>query len=632
MLRLIFQRLGLVGVLLGVLLSNPKSAWADEKPLFQKTQCPFSQAPAALQQRLSCGRLSVKSADGSPFELAVVRRQAAEPVKGALPILYWPAGPGAALTPLALSALDLVPGHELILLDFRGSGASQPRFCTDLAGQLQRQMFESNNDAQWLEQRRAALQSCQQQMINRGYTAADFGSAQAVADAELLREILNIEQWHLYASGSATTVALHYLASARKSLKAVVLDGVYPPDELLLSAKASQDQWLVQLDKLCRQSDCQQRFGDITTLFNAALQKVAATPLALPYGHRTITLTADKLRLWTWQAGLQQDTLSLLPFWLLAVKQGQVELLGQWPAMLSQKQVLALDVATEMASECADRGRYYRGGGLDALDQLLLLPAGVCPAFSTGADAVEPNSPAVLPERAYMRTPLLMLSGSLDVRQPDVAVLQQWLGPVSQFSLVQGALQQVGMQNACQQKIVRDFFNNPLHFGLPACADAVTPPYLINALVPNALLADELQAARNGQWPWLLLGLPLLIVLAALVGPLWSLLAAVGGWLVGQPQRFAPFSILTNCYLVLLLGGWALLAHLLWQVQQRGSGEFWYGLPAGLAHGCMAVSLLSIGALALVHQLSARQHWRLTISTILLLCAALLGVYFQLLP
>jgi len=67
MLRLIFQRFWLMGVLHCVLLGNLGSAWAEEKPLFQKTQCSFAQAPAALQQRLSCGRLSVKSADGSPL-------------------------------------------------------------------------------------------------------------------------------------------------------------------------------------------------------------------------------------------------------------------------------------------------------------------------------------------------------------------------------------------------------------------------------------------------------------------------------------------------------------------------------------------------------------------------------------
>lgn len=603
---------------------------ANDKPLFQKTACTFSAVPAELQQRLSCGRLRVTSQDGSAFELAVVRRKAAQPVKDALPVLYWPGGAGSAVTAQALAPADIVPGHELILLDFRGSGASQPRFCSDLSLQLQRQMLDSQQDGDWLAQRRQLLQSCQQQMLSRGYDALDFGSAQAVADAELLRDLLNIGQWNLYASGSATTVALHYLASARKSLKAVVLDAVAPPDELWLAAKVSQDQWLAQLDALCRQSECQTRFGGIVPLFNAALQKVAASPLAVPFGSRTVLLTADKLRVWTWQAGLQRDTLSLLPFWLMAVKQGQSALLSAWPAMITQPALP--DSAALMAAECADRNRYYRSGALDSLDQLLQLPADVCPAFSSSGARSEAPAPAQLPERAYMRTPLLMLTGSLDVRQPDIAVLQQWLGPVSQFSLVQGALQQVGTAEACQDKVIRDFFSNPLHFGLPSCASAVTSPHLVDTLQPNQQVAAALQSIRAGRWPWLLLTLPLLLALAALSGPIWSVAAAGGGWLLGQPSRSSLLTVLTNAYLLLLLLAWGMLAHVLWQVQQRGSGEFWYGLPDGLQHWCMALVLLSLGALALVHLLSARGHWRLLISTILLLCAALLAVYLQLLP
>lgn len=634
-------RLLILSCVLALGLLSP--AFAEDKPALQKVACDLQGVPAAVQPRLSCATLRVKSSDGSTFQLAVTRRAAAEPQKGSLPILFWPAGPGSDVTRYGMTlATDPVAGHELILLDFRGSGRSQPKFCAGLQQQLIRQMNDSRQDQQWLSDRKQLMQSCLQQMTAAGFTQEDFGSSQAVADAELLREMLNISQWHLYASGNASTVALQYLTSARKSLKSVVLDAIIPPDELWLSAKTVQDKWLVELQQVCQQqSDCQRRYGNLSELFAAALQQVAAQPLLIPSGNRQVLLTADKLRLWTWLAGQQTDSLSLLPFWLHAVKQQQATLLAPW-VQLSQRQLsaTATDTAGWMAAECADRSRYYRGAALDALEQQLWLPADLCPQFSSPARVLEGGqpvleaalAPAQLPQRAYMRTPLLMLSGSLDVGQADIDVLQQWLGPVSQLVRVQGGLQQIGLQNSCQIKAVRDFFLNPQHFGAPVCLGSVAPPFMVTALQPNAALTAELEKWRGGQWPALVLTVVGLIVLAALLGPVWSLFAAVGRWLLGQTIVWQLPAIYVNSYLALLSACWAGVAWQSWLVLHRGSGEFWYGAPVGGDYWRMAVVLLSIGGLWVVHRLAALQCWRLLSAVSAILLAALLGVHLQLLP
>jgi pimeloyl-ACP methyl ester carboxylesterase len=634
-------RLLILSCVVGLGLLRP--AFAEEKPAYQKIACDLQGVPAAVQPRLSCATLRVKSPDGSTFQLAVTRRAAAEPQQGSLPILYWPAGPGSDVTRYGMTLeADPVAGHELILLDFRGSGRSQPKFCTGLQQQLVRQMTDSQQDQQWLSDRKQLMQSCLQQMSAGGFTQEDFGSSQAVADAELLREMLNISQWHLYASGNASTVALQYLSTARKSLKSVVLDAIVPPDELWLAGKTVQDQWLRQLQQICQQqTDCQRRYGNLTELFAAALQQVAAKPLLIPAGNRQVLLTADKLRLWTWLAGQQPDSLSLLPFWLHAVRQQQAGLLAPW-VRLSQRQLLAApaDSAAWLAAECADRSRYYRGASLDALEQQLWLPAGLCPHFSAPERALESGQsvlqaalqPAQLPQRAYMRTPLLMLTGSLDVGQPDTAVLQQWLGPVSQLVQVQGGLQQIGMQNNCQIKAVRDFFLNPLHFGAPACLTQISAPYLITALQPNAVLTAELDQWRGGQMPWLALTFAGLLVLAVVLGPCWSLLSAVGRWLLGQPVLLHWPALYTNSYLTLVGVCWFGVAWQSWLALQRGSGEFWYGMPVGAEYGRMAVVVLSIGGLWAVHQLAARQCWRLLSAVSAMLAAALLALHLHILP
>ena len=601
----------------------------EPPPAFTAKPCDVAVASAAVAARLQCGTLKVQSPDGSTFQLAVVRKAAAEPKAGAAAVLYLHGGPGSEMTRFTgLSEADFVPGHELIAIDMCGSGRSTPLFCPQLSGQLSRALAQSPDDSTLLQQRRDALLQCQQQMLAQGYNPADFGTAQTVQDLELLREQLNIDKWHLYSVSYGTVVALHYLAVAPQAITSVTLDSVYPPDELLTSFKLQQDQWLRQLDQLCQQqAGCVRRFGAMPELFNRALARVSQSPLPIEVSTAPLVLTPDKLRLAVMAAGTSEQPLSLLPLWLEAVSQGNSALLQPWADALQTPE--PIQFAAAMATECADRQRFYQQNRADSLEQLFGLPDGVCAAF--GALPEQLQVPQV-PATAKVRSPVLLLSGGLDIFQPDSLVLSQWLGPHSQLIAVAAALHGVRGPSPCLRKMVSDFIRAPERFGPPACLSQVAKPYLVTAVEQNSRIAAVAQGLIAGQFsPWLL-ALGIALSLAALLGVIWPVTATVWHWFRGQPQPVCRSGLLAGAATLLALSGWAGLVMTLWQTLARQSAELWLGLPPESQPWRLGIAFVTLPSLTLIWWLARQQHWRQLFAQLAVVSATLLALALHLLP
>jgi pimeloyl-ACP methyl ester carboxylesterase len=634
MIRLMF--LTVLTVLTGLACTAAVAA-SEPVPLYQAQPCDLPVASAAVAARLQCGTLKVQSPDGSRFQLAVVRKAATEPKTGAAPVLFLHGGPGGEMTRFTgLSEGDFAPGHELIAIDMRGSGRSSPLFCPQLAADLRKALAQSPDDSSLVLQRRAALQQCQQQMLAQGYSPADFGTTQTVLDLELLREQLNIEKWHVYSVSYGTVVALHYLATAPRALVSVTLDSVYPPDELLTSFKLQQDQWLRQLDQLCQQqAGCVPRFGGMPELFNRAITELTQGPLQLESAGGPLLLTPDKLRLAVMAAATAEQPLSLLPLWLEAVSRRNTALLKPWAEALLMPS--GIQFAAAMATECADRPRYYHQGRADSLEQVYGLPEGVCAGFGVATGAAEradagPVQVPQVPETAKVRTPVLLLAGGLDVFQPDSLVLSQWLGPHSQLVAVPGALHGVRGAAPCLRKMVVDFIRAPERFGPPGCLTGVTRPYLVTALEPNPAIAAALASVQQARPSALVLALLLSLLFSALLGVVWPMIAGLWFWLSGRPQAIRRTGLLSSAAVLLSLAIWGGLSMSLWQTQLRQSAELWLGLPPDSQPWRLAILLTLLPVLVFSWWLARQQHWRQLLAQLALGSAVLLALALQLLP
>ncbi len=112
-------------------------------------------------------------------------------------------------------------GRDIVLVDQRGTGGSNPLACPDLAA--------TPPNAPMLPVDQVAR--CRLRLE----TAADltlYGTAEAVADLDSVRRALGYDRIDLVALSYGTTVALRYIAAFPERVRAAVLMGTAPPEAM----------------------------------------------------------------------------------------------------------------------------------------------------------------------------------------------------------------------------------------------------------------------------------------------------------------------------------------------------------------------------------------------------------------
>ena len=258
-----------------------------------------------------------------------------------------------------------------------------------------------------------------------------YTTATAVADLEQVRAALGYAQWDLYGVSYGTRVAQHYLRRHPDAVRAVVLDGVLPPDQALGPDIAQNAQ--TALDALfarCAATPaCQARFPEPAAQFARLAARLRAAPIDVstpdPVTGRTVTttLTYGHLAATVRMLSYAPESAALVPLMLdeaearanftpLAVHARRIE------AELDQ----SINVAMHNSVVCSEDVPFYADA--DTLwpelertylgtEQVRMLQT-VCAQWPRGP--VDDD----LREPLHSDTPVLLLSGEFDPVTPPV--------------------------------------------------------------------------------------------------------------------------------------------------------------------------------------------------------------------
>jgi pimeloyl-ACP methyl ester carboxylesterase len=203
-----------------------------------------------------CGWLEVpenrSKADGRSIRLfaAVLPANTLSPKPD--PLLILAGGPGQSATSLATFASRLVEvrrTRDVVLVDQRGTGRSSPLECA---------AFKPDDDTQDALETDPVpkARACAAELAAKGVDAAQYTTAAWVADLEAMRAGLGYERWNLWGGSYGSRAALEYLRRHPDRVRALVLDGVAPPDfRISLGVWASREQALDALIDACAASE-----------------------------------------------------------------------------------------------------------------------------------------------------------------------------------------------------------------------------------------------------------------------------------------------------------------------------------------------------------------------------------------
>jgi pimeloyl-ACP methyl ester carboxylesterase len=256
-------------------------------PRFEYGPCAF----AAGNARVDCGTLIVPEnrhlALTREVRVAVAILRGRNPAPDSTPALFLPGGPGepclAGLAEIASQARPVLAQRDLIVLDYRGVGASIPALDCEDPG-------HNPGDPRFLTR-------CRKRLVARGIDPGSYRTTDVAADIADLAGVLGYRKLALIGNSYGTRVAFAILRDHPGLAASAVLDAATPPEaDLFESAPATSERAFAELQRACLEDpECAARHPDLGRMLDSVLARLAGAPpeILLHPGPRR----AEKLRL-----------------------------------------------------------------------------------------------------------------------------------------------------------------------------------------------------------------------------------------------------------------------------------------------------------------------------------------------
>lgn len=476
--------LSAVPMLIGAVLAVPLGtapAWADE-PDFVPTECGLPVIPPEVLQRLRCGVVEVPRLYDDPeagmFKLAVtVVRSTLQPARPA-PVVILPGGPGEATSGLlaAMAAdldLDPAPEEDLILIDPRGTGRSEPRVCGG-ASMISLLAADRSTDEMVAESRSAA-RACLAEARQAGISPESFGTAVTVEDLERIRTALGIEQWNAIGYSYGTVTGMDLASRHPQTLRSLILDSVALTGE---RAPFGLDERFTRamralISECAGSPPCARVYPDLPAELEQALERLNEAPLEIPMP-TALALPGDRAIL---NRGDFEFLLFLalyrrahaVPAMVRAVSEGRGEELAE--AFAAAEDGATISLFTYLAVSCSDDGgsRFRSGQEAARAGFRILDPGAAC------AEWTQPGPAPQIPTAT--RVPTLILAGALDPTTPPAygRTVAAIMGPAAIFTQLPSVGHVVSLQHPCAGALVDAFLADPSRPLDRSCATEIAP-------------------------------------------------------------------------------------------------------------------------------------------------------------
>ncbi len=388
------------------------------------------------------------------------------------PLFVLAGGPGQAgsdLLPLLNGAFRRVRAtRDIVFIDQRGSGLSGRLDCP--GGELEDAIDEARLHA--------AVKRC---AATLKHPLALYQSAHAVRDLEQVRLALGYGAVNLWGGSYGTRLAQAYARAYPASVRAMVLDGVAAPDQIIPAGARDGQAALDALFARCAADQaCAKAFPRLPEEFGALLRRVdggavtldfphprtaQATHLALP--NRTFVETVHGVLYSANDSGRLPFLIhnaflgNWAPLMVRAYAGGDRGAAGPVSILLHLAVVCAEDVPrlTPQAYADDDRGAFMAGYAKRI--------AGLCTQLAVPAATAMPT--------AVIAAPALLLSGAMDpVTPPRRADSAARLLPQSQRFVVANAGHGIS-QLGCAPRLLRAFLDQPRQPLAAGCLNEIPP-------------------------------------------------------------------------------------------------------------------------------------------------------------
>ena len=433
--------------------------------------------------------LNNAQSDGEFIELFVVRLKstALEPAKDAFTIIN--GGPGGSSIDMLVDLSQVVQpftrNRDVIVVDQRGTGRSAPMKCAALTDTTEELSAEDT------------VPLTKQCLDTLPHDPRYFSTTAAVQDLEQLRSALGYQQLSVYGVSYGTRVAMQYLREFPNSVRALVIDGVVPPQQVLGANIAihSQDALNIVFRRCEEDPGCKEYFPNLAADFGTLSSRLKSAPIPLTLHHPLTGAPTDMelgyVHLITWIrfALYSPEMTSLIPLIIHQATHKEIYL----PIAANALRLVA-DVASSLnygmhnAVMCTEDAPFYAQQSVDfeALEatyigrEMFDTLKVMCSVWPQGT--IHP----AMKQPITGDTPTLVLSGEYDPITPPAWGAAVLPGLSNAKHIVVPGQGHGTIARGCVPKLILEFVEHPSNEEIDtSCIDHLSAsPFFVNAMGP----------------------------------------------------------------------------------------------------------------------------------------------------
>ncbi len=514
------SRYSLIRVLLAALITAGLvlSPWRPSPPppvraasgttdRFEPAACWF-EIPARFTEGtdIQCGYVTVPEHHADPggpairLAVAVIKSTGDHPAPD--PLVIESGGPGVSslLSAPSLLSLDTFrAARDLVVVEQRGIGESQPDLTCEAGERLVREMYGKNPSIEKVfELEEAVLQPCRARLETRGIDLSAYNSVENAADFPLVMDALGYDTFNFYGISYASALGQHLMRDYPDRLRSVVLDAVVPlPVDFTETAPRTTERAFRELfDRCAADPVCNAQFPDLETVFYDLVAQYDAAPVTVtledPWDGGTVeaVVTGVDLVMALYTQLYSTAAIPLLPASIYALAGGNLHFIEQYvsPTRFGGLRVTSGMSNSVMCTEfAADSHPQDHVAGVHPAVAAAMLNymdyRHVCAVWEVDplpADARQPVSSDV---------PVLLLSGEFDpITPPENAASVAALLSHSYAYVFPGVGHGSMGSGACGLSIVLDFVDDPTRAPDASCLEAAPVAFVLSLEMPAITL------------------------------------------------------------------------------------------------------------------------------------------------
>lgn len=450
-------------------------------PVFEEVPCDLPGATPAALERLRCGMVAVPRFHEDPsrgeYRLRVVILPAEQqPAPRPDAVLVLPGGPGGTSIPQVSASVGSVPlplarERDIVFIDVRGAGGSEPSICREGAFQRWRELFAADLTIdQMVAASSAMTESCFEEARARGHSPLSFGSRVDADDIELVRRALGAPPWNVVGVSYGAVTAMTLASRHPDAVRTLVLDspslGAQDPWDRRQGWKAAgQTLWAACAADLA----CQHDYPDLSGEYQQAINLLEQYPLTVTGPDGAAILNRGDLEFGVYGSLYLNTMTAFAPALIRGVTEGRSQPFAESYAALMAETSWFSFAATVCRDQPPDANWRVATSANPRHAAEVVAPGPAC------GEWVEPDPAPEVPRDTAI--PTLVLSGMFDPVTPPAfgRLAASLVGPAARHVTFPAVGHAVVRQSLCAQAVALGFLDNPAASLQTACV-VETPP------------------------------------------------------------------------------------------------------------------------------------------------------------